>query len=873
MGSNFEGIELKMLNFSINPQNETQHNNIKVIKFYNNVQPFVLVKNDILNTSDIPTWNARQIVVFDFETNLGFSGDRIGKIIAQYSNQTFTDNELNFDFSGYTVFKILKIKKIGGSETFKNIQETIDSFDSNGNVSGTQLENINIVKESFDTQSTLKINFSQSTAYFMFGFKCSSTKSLLYNTDESNSQNHTFDNMLYIYNNNFTTGFSSSFVESSIKLKLLMTNINPIEIVNTSPVSNYNILFNNNTSTTIDTGTTNEIVFYIEILSGVTNSKINLRFISDDIIFNTFVPEYKQVGSNQYLVSSTPSGLNPDLYKFNISVFKISAVDKTTRSTTSVISLNGSRNIEFFIEPDLKQEYFGGANPLVPALRIIITNQNPQIFSMVNEIRFPSIDPNNISDISNSEFTITSTSNPDNLNNLLFVSFEVKSASSLFDAVTIPNISIQVASILSNSTKCFINTADNIVSYVPTINISTAPGTIEDLSSATLTGTNVQTAVTSQVYNFIVKVVDNQFVIEYDTTLQLDPIIRRFSSLINDISFQAFENDTYIFDTSHFSNQNHLLTFFTNSTINSNNELLNKVVYDDNINQGEPGSRIILTVPLSTSYPTIFISDFPSGASLQNKLNGLCKINILANPTNINIGTFNFTLLKGGGISTMSLVPNLDSNGIPVEGINDLTIGMDSNNTDATRISELFSGEQTPIPIIKVYSIYLPKPDNLTFTVFNKTFITLNWNVNNGTIYPFANPRNSRFTISVYYNVYREDSDTTNISLIGTTIFNSFTDTTATNFNNYNYYIESVATWEGTSITSLRSDPLFVFVCENNRFPNGRWNNSFSNPKLYKQLSSCSDRNSITSNLFPNSWSISKKQTYARLANLSINKR
>ena len=154
MSSTFEGIELKMLNFSINPQNETQHNNIKVIKFYNNVQPFVLVKNDILNTSDIPTWNARQIVVFDFETNLGFSGDRVGKIIAQYSNQTFTDNELNFDFSSYTVFKILKIKKIGGSETFKHIQETIDSFDSTGNVSGTQLENINIVKESFDKKNT-----------------------------------------------------------------------------------------------------------------------------------------------------------------------------------------------------------------------------------------------------------------------------------------------------------------------------------------------------------------------------------------------------------------------------------------------------------------------------------------------------------------------------------------------------------------------------------------------------------------------------------------------------------------------------------------------------------------------------------------------
>ena len=868
--ASFQGIELKMMNFTINPQDENRYNNVKVIKFYDNVQPFVLVKNNIINNSDILSWNTRQLVEFDFETNLGLTGNGISKIIAQLSNDVFVDDS-DIDFSSYTVFKILKIKKIGNSEIFKNIQEQIDNYDSNGNVSGTQLEDINVTKDSFDpTITSMKINFINTGQYFVFGFKCTSTKSLIYNTNETSSINHTFENMIYIFNNNFTTGFSSAATESTMKIKLLMNNTDIVEIVNTSPSTSYNILFNNDSSNIINIGTSSIITFFIQIINGVTNSKINLRFLSDDIIFNTFVPIFKQVGTNQYLLSSRPSGLNPDLYVFNVSVFKISAVDKITRSTTSVISLNGNRDIEFFIEPDLKQEYFGGLNPLVQPLKIIITNQNPSIFSMTNEVIFPTI--NTITDISNAIFTITSVNNPDNLNNVLAVNFQVISNSSLFNNTSIPSISIQVASIVSNSTKCFINTADGTISYNPSINISTAEGTIEDLSSATLIGVNTQKTIEPQTYTFTVKIVDSQFVIEYDTTLQIDPIVRRFS-LINDISFQAFENDIYIFDTSHYSNQNHLMSFFTSSTINSNNELLYGVVYDENINQGEPGSKITINIPSNSQYSTIFISDFPSGDNKQNRVTGLCKINILPNPTNINIGTFNFSLLKGGGISTATLIPNLDSNNIPIQGINNLDIEVDTNNTDATRILELFSGERTPIPTITVNSIYLSKPENVTFIVFNRTYILLNWNVNNSSIYTFANPRESRYTISVYYNIYREDADTNNTTLIGTTNFSTFTDTTATNFNNYNYYIESVATWEGISITSKRSDQLFVFVCENNRFPNGRWNNSFSNPKLYKQLSTCNTRNSITTNLFPNSWSLSKKQTFARLANLSINKR
>ena len=880
--STFTGISLKTMQFTLKPNGILHFNNFKIVKFNDNIQPFVLVKNTILNNQDmqgIQDWNTRKLVLFNFEdTNTyGLLNSEVGKVIAQYTNIDFTSyNFTGFDFAGYTVFKIIKIKKTS-ELVFKNIQEEISAFDVNGNVSGTQLENINISNQSFNTNSaTILINSTQKSGFFMFGFKCDPAKTNLFTTDEQSAITETIDNMIYIFDNNFTTGFLNGAVPSEIKFKLLMDNTEEVEIINTSPVSNYNISFNNtsiNQSTSnsvISVGTSSTITLFVEIISGVTDSKINLRFSSNDIIFNTFVPELKQIGGNTYLVSSRPSGLNPDLYIFNISVFKISAVDRNTRSTTSVISLNNTRDIEVFIEPDLKTEYFGGQTPLVDPLTIQITNNNPTIFDIPSQITFPTIDGTNIN---NTIFTIAGTSNPSNLNNILSVDFTVQTASALFQNLTIPSLSIQVASIQTqgNITKCFINTSSPI-QYNPIVTIATAPGTLEDLSRATLTGTKVQRPITPQTFTFSVKVIDGQLVIEYEINLQVDQISKRFSA-IDDVNFQAYEGDIYVFDTSHPSNQNHLMTFFSSNTINSNNELVSGVVYDNNINQGSVGSKITLTVPLNSQFSNIYISDFPSGEDRQTKLTGLCRINILPNPTNIDIGTFNFTLLVGDGTSTMSLVPNEDINHIPISGINDLTIGNDEGNTDADRVLELFSGE-SPIPTIQVYSIYLSKPENLEFVVFNKTYVLLTWNVtNNANIYHFANPRESRYPIDVYYNIYREDADTNNITLLGTSIINSFTDITPENFNNYNYYIESVATWEGLTMTSQKSNALFVFVCENNRFPDGRWNNSFSNPKLYKELSTCSNRNDITSSLFPNSWSLSRKETYARLAKLSINKR
>jgi hypothetical protein len=869
--SGFQGIEVKIMKFSIKPT-ERGAGIIRLIKFDDdiNVQPFVLVKKTILDNTDIPSWNTRKLILFNFDSpNLN---NTVNEVIAQYTIDDFTSYNFNeLDVSIYSVFKIIKIKK-RGETIFKNIQEEIDAFDTNGAVdpNQVQLENINITKNSFDftTGGAIERKSRESKRFLMFVFNCNASNNFFDNTVQIPE---VIDNMIYIYNNDFTTGFSSGYVQSSIKFKLLMDNTDEIAILNTTPVSNYNTVFRLHGSqsniTSINPNTNSIITLFIEIIDGVTNNKINLRFSSNDIIFNTFIPEFKIVGSTQYLVSSRPSGLNPDIYVFNISVFKISAIDKITRSTTSVLNLKSSREIEIIIEPDVKDEYFGGSQPIIGELQIDITNNALSMLSMRTNIIFPNKD-SNTNVLSNPTFRINSRGNLNQLNNQLLVDLTLTNPPDLFKNIIIPSLSVQIASITSNTNKCFINTAS--ILYNPNVIINTATGTLEDLSSATLTGTNTQHAITAQTYNFSVKIVDGQFLIEYETTLQIDPISKRFS-LVDDVFFQAYENDVYIFDTSDSSNKDHLMTFFSSATINSNNELIDSVVYS-NVNHGEAGSKITLTVPSYAQFSNIYISDFPSG-NTENRLTGLCRINILPNPTNIITGTFNFSLLVGNGFSTMSFVPNKDSNDIPINGINDIIIGNDAANTDASRINELFSAG-APIPTIQVYSIYLSKPENIEFVVFNKTYVLLTWKLtNNSNIYPFANPRESRYPIDVYYNVYREDIDTNVMTLLGTSIINTFTDITAVNFNNYNYYIESVATWEESVMVSQKSNPLFVFVCENNRFPDGRWNNSFSNPKLYKELSTCGNRNNITSTLFPNSWSMSRKETYARLAKLSINKR
>src|SRR5210317_607054 len=116
--TSFNGINLKTLEFKVQVGTELQFNNIKLIKFNSDIQPKILVKKSIFDINDIPSWNNRQIIIFNFEDYFP-NQTGIGKVIAQYTSDTINLSDKFIDFSQYSVFNILKIKNVGSSEVFK----------------------------------------------------------------------------------------------------------------------------------------------------------------------------------------------------------------------------------------------------------------------------------------------------------------------------------------------------------------------------------------------------------------------------------------------------------------------------------------------------------------------------------------------------------------------------------------------------------------------------------------------------------------------------------------------------------------------------------------------------------------------------------
>ena len=99
--STFTGISLKTMQFTLKPNGISHFNNFKIVKFNANIQPFVLVKNTILNNQDmqvIQDWNTRKLVLFNFEdtATYGLLNNEVGKVIAQYTDLDFT----SYNFTG-----------------------------------------------------------------------------------------------------------------------------------------------------------------------------------------------------------------------------------------------------------------------------------------------------------------------------------------------------------------------------------------------------------------------------------------------------------------------------------------------------------------------------------------------------------------------------------------------------------------------------------------------------------------------------------------------------------------------------------------------------------------------------------------------------
>ena len=170
------------------------------------------------------------------------------------------------------------------------------------------------------------------------------------------------------------------------------------------------------------------------------------------------------------------------------------------------------------------------------------------------------------------------------------------------------------------------------------------------------------------------------------------------------------------------------------------------------------------------------------------------------------------------------------------EGISTFNIKLNPNISYSNDLKVIIS-QLTNSFIIN--SVALIKPNITNITITNSKVINIYWKVSGKSVYDFTNPLIGEYNIQSFFNIYRQKSGSDDIELIGSTITTNYTDNTAIEFTNYNYYIEGVATWEGLTLKSQKSNKEegFVFVCQNNPFPTGRWNNTRENKKLYRQLS------------------------------------
>jgi len=237
--------------------------------------------------------------------------------------------------------------------------------------------------------------------------------------------------------------------------------------------------------------------------------------------------------------------------------------------------------------------------------------------------------------------------------------------------------------------------------------------------------------------------------------------------------------------------------------------------------------------------------------------------------SNVDIGQAIISDITSNNNENEGIVSFIPSNN---EGISIFNIKLNPNISYSNDLKVIIS-QLTNSFIIN--SVTLIKPNITNITITNSKVINIYWKISGKSVYDFTNPLIGEYNIESFFNIYRQKSGSDNIELIGSTITTNYTDNTAIEFTNYNYYIEGVARWEGLTLTSQRSNKEegFVFVCQNNPFPGGRWNNTRENRKLYRQLSTnCELVNQSSStprfsgNLFPNSLTLTKKGIYKFLS-------
>lgn len=179
-----------------------------------------------------------------------------------------------------------------------------------------------------------------------------------------------------------------------------------------------------------------------------------------------------------------------------------------------------------------------------------------------------------------------------------------------------------------------------------------------------------------------------------------------------------------------------------------------------------------------------------------------------------------------------------------------------SGNIDISSAYTGIFGEPINFNVVNLGTI-----QNIRSQIINNKEVNLKWDY-----------YNDNLTVEILFVVYRSQDSTAEKKYIeiGRTTNRYFRDYTAVPFLKVFYKLESIAKWREIEMNTGTSY-YSTFICENNNFKFGRYNNTTENPKLYKPINtSCNkigmEGISKTGNLYPNSVTLTKKELYTELS-------
>jgi len=807
----------------------------KLVKYDTEVRPKLYIKKQIFDSSLNPVWNTRKLVVFNwlFVKN-SYVKELLGELVEDDPRER-----------GYSCFNIVFIKpNEGAGNTFYPLREGLYGGQSVGLGDNQRM---NLDKESYVREiGNVKYTeyFNKLVWEFYFGY---TELTDIWSPVEADNPIVPIRNPFYISRWQLTTGnIPTDILE--FKMCCLITPTDHVKIF--CPIQQ-TFAFLKSDPLWIYQGDNSIHTYVIQTSRAEEQATIPLELGSDDLYYKTFNERIKTIAGRTYFIVNVKTGIDGYLYKLNLKIISFNIVNQFG-NPLATIELGGTTKFYVNIQPP------SAINDLDDAtLYFQIDNLNPHLLLVPKTVAYPAT--NNIGELVAPEFECVSFGNEGDVDEFI-MPIVITSINPFFHNIIQQPIQVNVANLYINADFVLINIYD-LTNLIYSQKIQILPRRYEDITQSLKIDATYEPSTADYVtFKFKSTVSGNKFFIEETESLSLVLKSYQYGQV-----WPGKQGDVFHIDTSDPSNFGQRLTFYDANDASAK-ELKNDdgeplAQYSRGQPQGSPNSFVTIRLPLDKT--TIYYRTQPLNPRQNYTVYGYGELQldplVLEQIGDVIVGNVDGT--SGGGEL------ELQSNG--VQGQYDVRLAVADN--------DLFGVQN--VGVISVRTVAITPPIEIIYTIRNDNEVHINWSVEipGNSIYSFADPTKTRYTTTASYEILREginaETGDKEYTVVGTAPKCEWVDYNAVRFTNYKYQIRAKVKWNSVEVISNHSETLFVFVCENNKFPLGRFNNTTENRKLYQDIGATCEgvgmlptAGRLTGNLFPTAQQFTKKELYSMMA-------